>query len=97
MQVKKLIEEAHTRALQILEENRDKVQLMADMLMEFETLDSTDVKEIMEGIWNADTKRVRVKAADELQMKSPPPPPPVPVTIIPAPKPNSGMQPGLNA
>lgn len=97
-EVKGLIDVAHKRALEILEENRDKVEIMADMLMEFETLDATDIKEIMDGTWNAETKRSRLKAADELQMKNPPPPPPIPVQNAiphPAPKPN-GMQPGLN-
>ena len=84
-----LIEEAHKRALQIVEENRDKVQLMADMLMEFETIDSTDIKKIMDGSWSIDEKRVRVKAAEDLQKKVPPPPPPLPA-ILPEP----GMQPG---
>ena len=84
-----LIEEAHKRAVQIVEENRDKVQLMADMLMVFETIDSTDIKKIMDGSWSVDEKRSRVKAAEELQKKSPPPPPPLPV-ILPEP----GMQPG---
>jgi len=70
---------------------------MADMLMEFETLDATDIKEIMEGTWNADTKRSRVKAAHDLQMKNPPPPPPLPVqNTAPHPVPKPGMEPGLN-
>jgi len=101
MEVKTLIDVAHKRASEILLENKDKVQLMADMLMEFETLDAIDVKEIMDGSWNADTKRSRLKLADDLQMRNPPPPPPVPVqqTIIPAPSPkkDTGMQPGLNS
>ena len=62
---------------------------MAVMLMEFETIDSTDIKKIMDGSWSVDEKRSRVKAAEELQKKSPPPPPPLPV-ILPEP----GMQPG---
>lgn len=78
VEVKGLIDEAHKRAIDILKENRDKVVLMADMLMEFETLDSMDIKEIMDGSWDAQKKRDRVKAADELHMKNPPPPPPVP-------------------
>ena len=78
-EVRNLIDEAHRRAVEILTENKDKVQLMTDMLMEFETLDSTDIKEIMEGTWNADTKRGRVKSADELQMNTPPPAPPLPI------------------
>lgn len=80
-EVKLLIENAHKRASEILEKERDKVQLMADMLMEFETLDATDVKEIMDGTWSAEKKRSRLKAADELQRKIPPPPPPPPVPV----------------
>ncbi|MDE3045140.1 MAG: ATP-dependent zinc metalloprotease FtsH [Verrucomicrobiota bacterium] len=97
-EVKKLIDEAHKRALTILEENRDKVQLMADMLMEFETLDSTDVKEIMEDSWNAEVKRARLKTADELQRKLPPPAPALPVVEPPInPGTEPGMQPGLGS
>lgn len=77
-EVRSLIDEAHKRAIDILNENKDKVQLMTDMLMEFETLDSTDIKEIMAGTWNTEVKRERVKIADELQLKAPPPPPPLP-------------------
>lgn len=77
-EVRSLIDEAHKRAIQILEENRGKVQLMTDMLMEFETLDATDIKKIMDGTWNTDEKRQRLQAADELQRKQPPPPPPLP-------------------
>lgn len=97
-EVKGLIDVAHKRALEILEDNRDKVEIMADMLMEFETLDATDIKEIMDGTWNAETKRSRLKAADELQMKIPPPPPPLPVqNAIPNPaSKTNGMQSGLN-
>jgi cell division protease FtsH len=80
-EVRHLIDDAHKRALQILNENKDKVQLMTDMLMEFETLDAADVKEIMEGTWSIEAKRKRVKIADELQIKAPPP---IPVEIRPA-------------
>ena len=76
-EVRSLIDQAHKQALELLEKNRDKVQLMTDMLIEFETLDATDVKEIMDGSWDAEAKRGRLKAADDLQMKTPPPPPPV--------------------
>ena len=76
-EVRELIDAAHTHAIEILKENKDKVQLMTDMLMEFETLDSTDIKAIMDGTWDAEAKRGRLKTQDELQMKTPPPPPPV--------------------
>ena len=74
-EVRILIDDAHKRALEILNTNKDKVQLMTDMLMEFETLDSTDVKEIMANTWNIEKKRARVKTADELQVIIPPPAP----------------------
>lgn len=90
-EVRTLIDEAHKRALELLEANRDKVQLMTDMLMEFETLDATDIKEIMDGTWNIDKKRARVKTADELQIKNPPPPP-VPAPIRPVIQEDPGMQ-----
>jgi len=81
-EVKALIETANKQAIEILETNRSKVQLMADMLMEFETLDATDVKEIIEGTWDPEQKRKRLKDADELQMKTLPPlPPPSPLPI----------------
>jgi len=74
-EIKTLLDEAHKSALKILDENKEKVQLMTDMLMEFETLDSQDVKEIMDGSWNADSKRERLKSAEESYRKVPPPPP----------------------
>lgn len=92
-EVRQLIDDAHKRAVDILTENKDKVQLMTDMLMEFETLDSTDIKEIMAGTWDIEAKRARVKTADELQIKNPPPPPPLPSTIRPAVNPPQGTDP----
>jgi cell division protease FtsH len=79
-EVKTLIHEAHARAIDILKTHKAEVQLMTDMLMEFETLDALDVKEIMDGSWDIEAKRKRVKAADELQKITPPAPPPVPVS-----------------
>jgi cell division protease FtsH len=78
-EVRKLIDDAHKRALEILETNRDKVQLMTDMLMEFETLDAQDIKEIMDGSWNVEAKKSRLKVAEELQKKTPPPLPARPI------------------
>ncbi|MBF8263846.1 MAG: ftsH [Parachlamydiales bacterium] len=100
-EVRQLIDAAHQRAREIIEQNRVKVQLMADMLMEFETLDSNDIKKIMDDTWDADGKRQRLKDADDLQRKQPPPPPvPVQSTITPAPSKTEsrndlpGIQPG---
>jgi cell division protease FtsH len=91
IEVKNLIDTAHKEAIRILEVNKEKVQLMAEMLMLFETLDATDVESIMKGTWNAETKRDRLKLAEDLQMKMPPPAPPLPAT--PANPSDGGMQP----
>ncbi len=74
-EVKKLLDEAHAKAVEIVNANRDKVQLMTDMLIEFETLDREDVLEIMNEKWDAEKKKKRVKATEDLQRKVPPPPP----------------------
>jgi len=89
-EVKNLISTAYHRALELLQNHRDKVQLMTDMLMEFETLDSTDIKEIMDGSWDIEKKRGRVKTAEELQKGKTPPP-------IPVKQPPMAAEPGLNA
>lgn len=75
-EVKTLIEDAHKRAIEIVEENREKVQLMADMLIQFETLDKRDIQEIVDGSWDEEKKKKRLKLADELQKQATPPPPP---------------------
>ncbi len=93
-EVRKIVDEAHKRASEIIETNRDQVQLMTDMLMEFETLDRDDVLEILNGTWDIEKKKQRLKSAKDLQRKSPPPPPeqltdrdfPTPVTDRPSPQ-----------
>ncbi len=74
-EVRKFMDEAHAYAKELILAHRDQVQLMTDMLIEFETLDKDDVLEIMNGTWNTDKKKLRMKTAKELQCKTPPPPP----------------------
>ncbi len=74
-EVRKLIEVGYKLARDILEKNKDKVELMTDMLMEFETLDRRDVDEIMAGTFTVEEKRKRLKDAQEAHRKVPPPPP----------------------
>lgn len=81
-QVRHLIDAAHQRAIDIINENKEKVDLMAKMLIEFETLDSEDVKKILDGTWDIEEKRSRIKAELDLYKKqnpTPPPPPPLPL------------------
>ncbi|MDE3055292.1 MAG: ATP-dependent zinc metalloprotease FtsH [Verrucomicrobiota bacterium] len=66
-EVKSLIDQAHQKAVKILEERKEKVDLMAHMLIEFETLDSTDIKEIMAGEWQIEKKKERLQKAEQLQ------------------------------
>ncbi len=72
-EVRKLLEDAHKAAIKIIEENRVKVELLTQMLLMFETLDAEDVKKIMDGSWDEEDKRRRLKIADDLYKRSPKP------------------------
>lgn len=78
VEVRSILDTAHDRAKTIILEYRNQVELMTQMLMEFETLDAEDVKKIVKGEWSLEDKRDRLKKADELHKKTavvPPPPP----------------------
>jgi len=49
-EVRRIIDECYGRAQTILAENEQKLYLMADALMEYETLDSAQISDIMEGM-----------------------------------------------
>lgn len=74
-EVRSLLDAAHKRATEIVQEHRQQVQLMTEMLMEFESLDREDVLEIMNGNFDIEKKRQRLKLTQDLQRKTPPPPP----------------------
>jgi cell division protease FtsH len=74
-EVRSLLDAAHLRARGIIEEHRPQVQLMTEMLMEFESLDRDDVLEIMKGSFDMEKKKQRLKIFQDLQRKTPPPPP----------------------
>lgn len=94
-EVKALISEAHDKAIELLKKYEPQVQLMTDMLMEFETLDADDVKMIMDGTWNTDAKRKKMKSEDDLQKITPPAPPLKPLKIDSSPSGN-GMEPEMS-
>lgn len=77
-EVKKLIDEGYKQATEIMKANEKELQLMTDMLIEFESLDAEDVKMIMNGTWDIEKKRKKLKAEENLQKETPvtPPPPP---------------------
>ncbi|MDN3505695.1 MAG: ATP-dependent zinc metalloprotease FtsH [Simkaniaceae bacterium] len=74
-EVRSILDAAHKEATKIIEDNRDKVQLMTDMLMEFETLDRQDVDDIINGTFDENKKKERVKSDADRARKDPPPPP----------------------
>ena len=48
-EMRRIIDECHNRAKKLLEENRDTLERMAEALMEYETLDSDQLDDIMAG------------------------------------------------
>lgn len=48
-EVKRIVEEARTRAMKILEANMDKLKALADKLFEKEVLDAEEVEKIIKG------------------------------------------------
>jgi cell division protease FtsH len=77
-EIRLILDEAYKAATSIILEYRDQVELMTQMLMEFETLDSEDIQKILDKQWSVEEKKARLKIADDLHKKAPvtPPPPP---------------------
>ncbi|MGM8930383.1 ATP-dependent zinc metalloprotease FtsH [Salinicola halophyticus] len=48
-EVRRIIDECYAMSRKILEDNRDKLDLMAEALMQYETIDALQLKDIMEG------------------------------------------------
>ena len=77
-EVRKLLEEAHKRATEVILAHRKEVELMTAMLIEFETLDAQDVKDIINNEWDSEKKKRRLKDVDKMfkrETLTPPPPP----------------------
>ncbi len=49
-EIKRIIDECYGRAKRLLEENRDKLELMKDALLEYETIDADQINDIMAGM-----------------------------------------------
>lgn len=77
-EVSRLLDQAEEGAKELLEEHREAVELMTQMLMEFETLDAHDVDLIMTGKWDEEEKRARLQEAEERNRVEKAEPPPVP-------------------
>lgn len=62
-EVRRIIDECYATAQQILQDNRDKLDLMAEALMKYETIDADQINDIMAGLpareprdWSPDDK-----------------------------------------
>lgn len=49
-EVKRIVEEGYNRAVKILEENREVLIRLADALLEYETLDGSEIEQIIKGL-----------------------------------------------
>lgn len=72
-EVRLLIDDSYERAKKLVVEHRDAIELMTQMLLEFETLDAEDIEKIVKGTWNIDEKRGKQKALLEKAKRVPPP------------------------
>ncbi|WP_087106839.1 ATP-dependent zinc metalloprotease FtsH [Parendozoicomonas haliclonae] len=71
-EVRTIIDHCYDTAYRILEEHRDKLEMMKDALMEYETIDAPQIDDIMEGKkprppkdWDKDNGAGGVKATEE--------------------------------
>lgn len=74
-EVRLLLDTAYENAKKLISERREAVELMAQMLIEFETLDAEDIERIVSGKWDTEEKRQKLKEALEKGKLVPPPPP----------------------
>jgi cell division protease FtsH len=75
-EVRRLVDDAYNRAKKIILDNREKLEVIAKALLEYETLDAAHVKEIIE---SGELKNPPRKE------KAPPPLPPPPADTVPEP------------
>lgn len=91
IEVRQILDVAYGLAKKIIMDCREKVELLTQMLIEFETLDNIDIQKILEGSWDINEKRARLKTAQELNIRpeSVPPPPPAFDDKSPSPLPST--------
>jgi cell division protease FtsH len=80
--VRKLVADAYQRALDIVRQYKEEVELMSNMLMEFETLDSSDIKDIVNHSWDAEKKKQKVSHTENHFKRKPESPPPLPQDLV---------------
>jgi cell division protease FtsH len=70
-EVRRLIDEAYETAYRILTERREQLDLMADVLVERETVDKDELEALLEGTWAAFLEQEKAKAAERPKEKKP--------------------------
>lgn len=60
-EVKSLVQMAHQRATELMHQYKEQVELMAQMLIEFETLDAQDVRDIMDLKFDRSKKEKKIR------------------------------------
>jgi cell division protease FtsH len=64
-EVKKIIDAGYQKAKEILTSHRDKVELMTEALVKYETIDNHDAVQIMEGNFSFEQKEGRIRSEEE--------------------------------
>ena len=72
-EIKGFLDIAYRRANEILREHYDKLKMIAEMLMEFETLERDDLDKIMDGSFDSKEKQDKLDTFQNANKKSPPP------------------------
>ena len=67
-EIRRILDEQYALAKRLLEENRDKVEVMTAALLEWETIDADQIKDIMSGVKPRDPK----PSAASVTPKAPP-------------------------
>jgi cell division protease FtsH len=86
-EIRRIIEEAHQRARDILVEHRADLDTLSDVLLRRETIEREEFIALLEGVPEAEVFRVKDEKARARLGGAPPPPPPPPPRPPPGPAP----------
>jgi len=93
-EVRRIVDECAQRARAILTEYKDKVQAVAEALLEYEVLEGKEVTEIVEGTWTPEAHAARKPAPHETEARqtdtaTPPADEKLPRNVVPRPNESS--------
>ncbi len=77
LEVRRILDEAYASAKERILAHKEEIEQITEMLIEFETLDAQDVKDILNHEWDIEKKRVRLlESENRFKYSTTPPPPP---------------------